>query len=163
LTTLIGHYEGTSQVKGAKIDLLRSQYESFKIQENKSIDDMITKFTKITNALASLGNEINNDQKVRKVIRALPPSWKIKATALKELNDKDEMELISLIGNLKIHEMEKKAREETVPQKKKFIAFKSTSNISDDEEDEENDEELSLLVRNVKRMYHKKRLNHRRR
>ena len=36
---------------------------------------MITKFTKITNALASLGDEINNDQKVRKVICALPPSW----------------------------------------------------------------------------------------
>ena len=55
--------------------------------------------------------------------------------------------------------MEKKAREEAVPQKKKSIAFKSTSTIFDDEEDEE----LSLLVRNVKRMYHKKNLNHRRR
>ena len=79
---------------------------------------------------------------------------------MKELNDKDEMELINHIGNLKTHEMEKMAREETRPQKKKSIAFKSTSNISDDEE---NDEELSLLVRNVKIMYHKKKLNHRRR
>ena len=78
---------------------------------------MITKFTKITNALASLGDEINNDQKVRKVIRALPSSWEIKATTLKELNDKDEMELISLIGNLKTHEMEKKARERCLKRK----------------------------------------------
>ena len=30
----------------------------------KTIDDMITKFTKIINGLASLGDEINNDQKV---------------------------------------------------------------------------------------------------
>ena len=44
------------------------------MQENESFDDMITKFTKITNALASLGDEINSDQKVRKVIRALPSS-----------------------------------------------------------------------------------------
>jgi len=79
-------HEGTSQVKRAKIDLLRSQYENFKMHENKSIDDMITKFTKITNGLASLGDEINNDQKVRMVIRAFPPSWKVKATTLKELN-----------------------------------------------------------------------------
>ena len=78
----------------------------FRMQENESIDDMITKFIKITNALTSLGDEINNDQKVRKVTRALPWSWEIKATTLKELNDKDEMELISLIGNLKTHEME---------------------------------------------------------
>ena len=51
------------EFKRAKIDLLCSQYESFKMQENKSIDDMITKFTKITNALASLGDEISNDQR----------------------------------------------------------------------------------------------------
>ena len=60
---LLVTYEGTSQVKRAKIDLLRSQYESFKMLEDESIDNMITKFTKITNALSSLGNKISNDQK----------------------------------------------------------------------------------------------------
>ena len=55
--------EGTSQVKRAKIDLLRSQYESFKMLDDESIDCMITRFTKITNALSSLGDDISNDQK----------------------------------------------------------------------------------------------------
>jgi len=36
------------------------------------------------------------------------------------------MELISLIGNLKTHVMERKAREEMAPQKKNMITFKST-------------------------------------
>jgi len=94
-------HEGTLQVKRTKIDLLHSQYENFAMNENESIDDMITKFTKITNALTSLANGIDNDQKVRKVIRNLPPSWEVKATTLKELNDKEEMELIGLIGNPK--------------------------------------------------------------
>jgi len=100
---LIVTHEGTSQVKRAKIDLLRSQYENFTMHENDSIDDIVTRFTKITNGLASLGDAIDNDQKIRKVIRALPPSWEVKATKLKGLNDKKEMELISLIGNLKTH------------------------------------------------------------
>ena len=52
------------------------------------IDDMVTRFTKITNGLAFLGDAIDNDQKIRKVIRALPPSWEVKAIKLKELNDK---------------------------------------------------------------------------
>ena len=95
---LLVTHEETSQVKRAKIDLLRSQYESFKMIDDESIDCMITRFTKITNALSSLGDDISNDQKVRKVIRALPSSWEIKATTLKELNDKDEMDLISLIA-----------------------------------------------------------------
>jgi len=78
---------------------------------NGTIDDMVTKFTIITTGLVSLGDEIDNDQKIKKVICALPPSLEVKSTALKELNDKEEMELIDLIGNLKTHEMERKARE----------------------------------------------------
>ena len=39
------------------------------------------------------------------------------------INDKEEMELIGLIKNLKTHEMKRKAREEMAPQKKKMIAL----------------------------------------
>jgi len=73
-THLVVTHDGTSQVKRAKIDLLRSQYENFTMHANDTIDDMVTRFIKITNGLASLGDAINNDQKIRKVIRALPPS-----------------------------------------------------------------------------------------
>jgi len=58
----------------AKIDLLCSQYENFITNEEELINHMITKFTIITNGLVSLGDRIDNDQKMRKVIRALPPS-----------------------------------------------------------------------------------------
>jgi len=71
---LVVTHKGISQVKRAKIHLLRSQYENFTMNENESIDDTITKFTKITNSLTSLGDAIGNDQKVRKVIPALPQS-----------------------------------------------------------------------------------------
>ena len=64
------------------------------MHENDFIDDMVTKFTKITNVLASLGDAIDNNQKVRKAIRALPLSWEVKATTFKELNDKEVIELI---------------------------------------------------------------------
>ena len=57
------------------------------MNDNETIDEMITRFTKITNDLSSLGDSIDNDQKVRKVIRALPQSWGVKSTTLKELND----------------------------------------------------------------------------
>ena len=117
------------------------------MHDNGTIDDMITRFTKITNGLSSLGDTIDNDQKVRKVIRALSPSWEVKATTLKELNYKKKMELISLIGNLKTHEMERKAKEEMTPQKKKTFAFKSTPTISDKDGEEDDNEDLSLPVK----------------
>jgi len=46
---LIISHEGTSQVKRSKIDILRSQYKYFYMLENESIDEMLTRFTKITN------------------------------------------------------------------------------------------------------------------
>jgi len=70
---LVVMHEGTSQVKKDKIDLLHSQYDHFFMNEKESIDDMITKFIKISNGLTSLGYGIDN-QKARKVIQALPPS-----------------------------------------------------------------------------------------
>ena len=82
---------------------------------------------------------------------------------MKELNDKEEINLIGLIGNLKTNEMERKTRKEMAPQKKKMIAFKSTPTISNDDDEEEGDEEFSLLVKNVRRMYNKAKFNNRRR
>ena len=51
---------------------------------------MLTWFIKITNRLSSLGDIIDNDQKIRKVIRALPKTWEVKTTALKEFNGREE-------------------------------------------------------------------------
>ena len=83
-------------------------------------------------ALSSLGDKIDNDQKIRKVIRALPKSQEVKATTLKELNDREEMDFSSFIGNLKAHEMEMKVREEREAPKNKAVAFNVTLSSFDD-------------------------------
>ena len=82
--------------------------------ENESIDDMLTRFTKITNALSSLRDAIDNDQKIRKVIRALPKAWEVKATTLKELNDREEMTSPTSLEISKTHEIEMKVRNEGI-------------------------------------------------
>ena len=67
------------------------------------------------------------------------------------------MDFMRLIGNLKIHEMKRKVREDKVLPKKKNVAFKSSPILSDDNEDlnneEKDDEELSLLVKNIRRIF----------
>ena len=74
------------------------------------------------------------------------------------------MDFMGVIGNLKTHEMERKVRKDKVLLKKKNVAFKSTPILSDDNEDIDNKEadaeELSILVKNVRRMFHMRgRLN----
>ena len=65
---LITTQEGTTQVKKTKIDLLNSPYNSFYMNDGESTDDILTRFTTITNELTSLDKAINNDRKVRKII-----------------------------------------------------------------------------------------------
>ncbi|MQM23101.1 hypothetical protein Taro_056163 [Colocasia esculenta] len=48
-------YEGTDRVKETKIDILVTQYERFQMQSGESITQMYSRFTDITNRLASLG------------------------------------------------------------------------------------------------------------
>ena len=96
-------HEGTSQAKKTKIDLLGFQYDSFHMFDNESIDDMLTRLNKITNALIFLSRPIDIDQKVRKIIRALSQAWKVKTTTLKEHCYKEEMDFTAFMGNLKTH------------------------------------------------------------
>ena len=58
------------------------------MNEGETIDEILTCFIKITNEISSLRDTIDNAQKVRKFIRALPKAWEAKATTLKEFNDK---------------------------------------------------------------------------
>ena len=93
------------------------------------------------------------------MLKALPKSWDVKTTILKEFNDKEEMDFIAFMGNLKTHEMEMNAREEREPHKKIGVVFNAsssehnknvaTSTVLNDEQDD------TLLVKNMRRMYHK--------
>ena len=49
---------------------------------------------------------------MRKIIKALPKSWKVKATTLKELNDKEKIDFTTFMKNLKTHEIDMKVRED---------------------------------------------------
>jgi len=66
LGNLIVTHEGTSQMKRAKIDLLHSQYQNLSMNDNETINDIMTHFTKITNCLSSFDDSNDNDQKVRR-------------------------------------------------------------------------------------------------
>jgi len=56
--------EGISQVKKVKIKLLNSQYDSFYMLDDETIDSTLTRIP-ITNDLISLGKPISNDQMER--------------------------------------------------------------------------------------------------
>ena len=60
-------HEGTNKVKESKIFVLIHRFELFKMKENETISEMVTRFTDITNSLVSLGKEYTQVKKVRKI------------------------------------------------------------------------------------------------
>ncbi|GJR56283.1 phloem protein 2-like protein [Tanacetum coccineum] len=97
-----GKYDGWSQVKDNKIDLLVQQYEQFSIPEEESIDNAFARFNTIITSLKALDEGFSSKNYVRKFLRALHPKWRAKVTAIEESKDLTSPSLDELIGNLKI-------------------------------------------------------------
>ncbi|GAV75851.1 LOW QUALITY PROTEIN: UBN2 domain-containing protein, partial [Cephalotus follicularis] len=75
-------YEGTIQVKEAKISMLVHDYETFTMNENEDIKSVFIRFTNIINALQALDKVYSNSEMVGKILRCLPRSWMPKVTAI---------------------------------------------------------------------------------
>ncbi|GAV60838.1 UBN2 domain-containing protein, partial [Cephalotus follicularis] len=90
-------YEGTNQVKDAKINMLVREYEMFSMKENENISGMFVRFTNIINSLQSLNKCYTNSEMVRKILRCLPKSWMPKVTAIEEAKDLTTLPLEELL------------------------------------------------------------------
>ncbi|GAV73189.1 DUF4219 domain-containing protein/UBN2 domain-containing protein [Cephalotus follicularis] len=150
-------YEGTNQVKDAKINMLVREYEMFSMKENQNIFGMFVRFTNIINSLQSLNKCYTNSEMLRKILRCLPKSWMPKVTAIEEAKDLNTLPLEELLGSPMTHEMTIKNHEDDEEQdkkKKKVIAFKSST---PDSSDEESDDEMALITRRFKKYLAKKK------
>ncbi|GJS73226.1 DUF4219 domain-containing protein [Tanacetum coccineum] len=103
--TLIITYQGNSQVKNCKIDLLTQEYERFSILNEETIDSGFTRFNAIVTSLKSLDPDYSSKNHVRKFLCALPLKWRSKVMAIKEAKDLATLLLDELIGNLKVYKM----------------------------------------------------------
>ncbi|VFQ76027.1 unnamed protein product [Cuscuta campestris] len=138
-------YEGTDQVREAKIDFLTQEYEMFRMKEGEKIDDMFDRFSKIINDLHALKKTYTNKDLVRKILRSLTPEWRSKADAIYKSIGVSNVTIDGLRGNLKTYES-------TIltpsldEQKKKGIALKATKEPVE-EASSDDDNEFGLVIK----------------
>ncbi|VFQ99213.1 unnamed protein product [Cuscuta campestris] len=138
-------YEGTDQVREAKIDFLTQEYEMFRMKEGEKIDDMFDRFSKIINDLHALKKTYANKDLVRKILRSLTPEWRSKADAIYESIGVSNVTIDGLRGILKTYES-------TIltpsldEQKKKGIALKATKETIE-EVSSDDDNEFGLFIK----------------
>ncbi|VFQ71990.1 unnamed protein product [Cuscuta campestris] len=130
-------YEGTDQVREAKVDFLTQEYEMFRMKEHEKIDDMSVRFSKIVNDLHALKKTYTDRDLVRKILRSLTSEWRSKADAIYESIGTSNVTIDSLRGNLKIYEST--ILNPSLNDQRKGIALKAskepTMNDSSDEDE----------------------------
>ncbi|VFQ79282.1 unnamed protein product [Cuscuta campestris] len=144
-------YEGTSQVKDAKVDLLLHEYELFSMKANESIDSYFERFSNIINNLDTLGKHYTDHDLVRKILRCMTPEWKSEVRAISEGRDYNTLTYDTLRGKLLTYESSTLYPPGDNKQKKS-IALKSTKEIEEENQNEESSDvednpELALVIK----------------
>jgi len=162
--TLQVTHEDTTDVMRSRINTLTHEYELFRMNQNKTIQDMQKRFTHIVNHLASLGKIFPNEDLINKVLRCLSRQWQPKVTAIAESRDLANMTLATLFGKLQEHEMElmRLNQHEENGKKKKGIALKASSSIQEESDKEDlneikEDDDFSLFVKRFNKFLRNKR------
>ena len=156
-------YEGTSEVKATKANILVHKYELFRMKPEETISEMFARFTSITNGLKALGKEYTNIDLVRKILWSLPPAWHTKATMIEDSKNLLTLTLEELIGSLMTYELNMQ-RTKPESKKSKGIALKAFSHKHDTTSEDKSssddaEEELALLTRRMKKIFRKRRPN----
>jgi hypothetical protein len=147
-------YEQDTKVKSDEIQSYRSQFEILKMEESEDIATYFLRIDEVVNTMRGLGEKVNNNIVVKKVLRSLPARFDSKISALEERTDLDTLEMDELHGILTTYEMrtfgENSFRKEATfkvanKDKKKFEA-KINSH-----EESEGDVEEANFVKNLKR------------
>eukprot|EP00253_Pinus_taeda_P023378 PITA_23378 len=77
-------YKGDSQVKRAKLQTLRVQYETLKEHSDESIASYFLRVDEIVNPMKNMGEEIKEATIVEKILRSLSPKFESKVYAIEE-------------------------------------------------------------------------------
>ena len=71
---LVNHYEGNSQIKRTKRSGLNTRFESFKVEDGESIDDMFSRLISIQNEFFNIGEPLEDECIVEKMLQPLQRS-----------------------------------------------------------------------------------------
>eukprot|EP00253_Pinus_taeda_P023177 PITA_23177 len=114
-------YEGDTQVKHAKLQSLRIQYETLKMYNDESIVSYFLHIDEIVNCMKNLGEEIKEVTLFEKILRSLSAKFESKVSAIEEKQDLQTITMTQLHGTLTAFEMRKRG-----PSDMREVAFKAS-------------------------------------
>ena len=144
------------------LGLLCSQ-QNLKMNENETLTEFYEKLSDIANEYFALGEKLEENVLVLKIVRVLPDRFQTKLTAIEEAKDLDKIKVEELMGSLRTFELNQQIRQKgkTKEIKEKSIALKSSKEKKESSDDE--DDEMALLTKNfqkyIKKLGNKKAIS----
>lgn len=118
--------EGNTQVKETNALSLIQKYESFKMEDDETVENIFSRLQTLVAGLKVLDKGYFTIDHAKKIIRSLPKIWRPVVTALKLSKDMNNTSLEEIVSYLRSHEIE--LGEDDPQRKRKYVALKSLGN-----------------------------------
>ena len=139
-------HEGTKAVKINILQQLTSKFESIRMSDDESFDELYSKLNDIVNSVYNLGEIYDQPKIVRKIFRSFIENFRPKVTAITESKDVDSIPIDELVGSLQSYELD-----QPKISKSKSMALKSVDDIEvGGFDDELSATEIAYLAKNFR-------------
>lgn len=103
-TILKKEFQGTTKVMTVKLQTLRRDSETLLMKNNESVQDFLSRVTKIVGQMKVFGEKISDQTVVEKVLRSLTSKFDHVVAAIEESKDLSQFSFVELVGSLQAHE-----------------------------------------------------------
>lgn len=104
---------GAERVKKAKIQTLKSEFESLSMKETEALDDFCMRLNGLVTTIRALGEEIQEAYVVKKLLRAVPSKFLQIVSTIEQFGNLETMSVEEAVGSLKAHEERLKGQSDT--------------------------------------------------
>lgn len=105
---------GADRVKKAKVQTLKSDFESLKMKDSENLDEFCMKLNNLVANIRALGEVIEESYVVKKLLRAVPAKFLQIASTIEQFGDLESMSVEEAVWSLKAHEERLKGQTEPV-------------------------------------------------
>ncbi|XP_019155025.1 PREDICTED: uncharacterized protein LOC109151880 [Ipomoea nil] len=137
-------YEGTCSVKQSKLQLVKTEFEELRMNDDEDIASFHERIQELANRATILGKPFSQQKLVKKILRSLPPRFRMKVTAIQEHDGWENKSVAQLMGNLRTYEMEILTDH---TKKQKTIAFVAEEHDDTANPDESGDDPVTFLTK----------------
>ncbi|XP_074341889.1 uncharacterized protein LOC141679285 [Apium graveolens] len=104
--------QGADKIKKAKVQTLKTEFESLVMKDNEVLDDFSIKLNGLVTNIRALEESIEEAYLVKKLLRVVPAKFYQVTLILEQFGDLETMTVEEVVGSLKAHEERVQGQEE---------------------------------------------------